>query len=45
MKILYFISSFGFGHASRSIAVIRELLDLNIEVIIYENLPNWLSKY
>ena len=39
--ISYFISDFGFGHASRSIAIMRSLLecDLDVTIDIYTSNP------
>ncbi|MDT0172772.1 hypothetical protein Q9R23_07295 [Exiguobacterium sp. BRG2] len=34
MKIAYYISDYGYGHATRSIAIIRELLKRNSEIMI-----------
>ena len=36
-KIVYYITDHGRGHATRSVAVIRELLKLGIEVIVRNN--------
>ena len=33
-KIIYYITDHGKGHATRSIAIIRELINQNIEVVI-----------
>ena len=42
LNVCYYISSHGFGHATRSIAIIRELIRKNINIIIRANLPEWL---
>ena len=33
-KILYYITDHGLGHATRSVAIIRELQKIGVEVII-----------
>jgi len=43
-KILYYITDHGLGHTTRSIAIIRELLNEGIEVIIRNSNVNYLSK-
>ncbi len=42
MSICYYITSHGFGHATRSFAIIREFLKKGIHVTIRANLPDWL---
>ncbi|MBD3227356.1 MAG: hypothetical protein GF329_04135, partial [Candidatus Lokiarchaeota archaeon] len=43
MKILCYISSHGFGHATRTFATLRELLRYeDTEIILRANLPRWL---
>ena len=39
MKILYYITDHGLGHASRTAAVVRELLQMNAKVVIRNNDP------
>ncbi len=42
MNLCYYITSHGFGHATRSFAVIKELLDRGVKVTIRADLPDWL---
>jgi len=42
LKIGCYISSHGFGHATRIFAVLNELLKHDIEIVIRANLPDWL---
>lgn len=44
MKIGYYISGHGYGHAVRSIQIIRELLDLGCQVIVKTLAPSFLFK-
>ncbi len=39
MKILYYVTDHGLGHASRTVAIIRELKKKNIQIIIRNNDP------
>lgn len=39
MKILYYVTDHGLGHASRTVAIIRELKKKNIHIIIRSNDP------
>jgi len=44
-KIIYYISDHGLGHTTRSIAIIREILKNNIQVIVRNsNAANFISK-
>jgi hypothetical protein len=44
IKIIYYISGHGYGHAVRSIQIIQELLDLGCAVIIKTTTPAFLFK-
>ncbi len=44
MNVAYFISSHGFGHAARSSAVIRKLLEVGHAVFLYTTTPEWFFK-
>lgn len=40
-RIVAFISGHGFGHASRSVNILRELLQTNHQLLIISNVPKW----
>ena len=44
MNICCYISSHGFGHATRTFAILKELTKKDINIFIRANLPNWLIK-
>ena len=39
MKILYYVTDHGLGHASRTVAIIRELRKKKIQIVIRSNDP------
>ena len=39
MKIIYYVTEHGLGHASRTVAIVRDLLRYNVEVIIRNDDP------
>lgn len=43
-RIAYFISDHGFGHATRSCAVIQELIQCEVPVCVITSVPIWLFK-
>lgn len=44
MNICCYISSHGFGHATRTFATLKELIKKDIDIIIRANVPDWLVK-
>jgi hypothetical protein len=44
LRIVYYISGNGYGHAVRSLQIIQELLELGVAVIIKTTTPAFLFK-